>query len=96
MKSRSAYIRTIGAAEAEGTLKDVYSKMKSGPGARPAVYSSPTGDVANIVRCHGLEPEGLRLAFGLSSAIHWSEKSLPWVQREMLNTVTSRANNCFY
>jgi len=96
MNNRSAYIRTIGIAEAEGELKEVYSRMKSGPGARPAIYNSPTGDAANIVRCHSLEPEGLRLAFGLSSAIHWSEKSLPWVQREMLNTVTSRANNCFY
>jgi hypothetical protein len=95
-EQKPGWIRMIGITEAEGRLKEIYVKMRSGAGSRPAVYSAPTGDAANIVRSHSLEPEGLRLAFGISSAIHWSDKSLPWVQREMLNTVTSRANNCFY
>jgi hypothetical protein len=86
----------IGIAEADGPLKEIYSRMKANSGSRPAAYNTPTGDAANIVKSHSLEPEGLRLAFGISSAIHWSDKSLPWVQREMINTVTSRANNCFY
>lgn len=93
---KQGWVRMIGVAEAGGPLKEVYTKMRSGSGARPAVYSTPTGDAANIVKCHSLDPEGLRLAFGMSSAVHWGPKSLPWVQREMLNTVTSGANNCFY
>ncbi|MCI0628140.1 MAG: hypothetical protein L0387_41900 [Acidobacteria bacterium] len=93
---KQGWIQMIGIAEAEGSLKEVYLKMKANMGSRPAVYTSPTGDAPNIVKSHSLEPEGLRLAFGISSAIHWSEKSLPWVKREMINTVTSRANNCFY
>lgn len=90
------WIRMIGTREAEGALKEVYTTMRTNMGSRPAVYSTPTGDAPNIVKSHSLEPEGLRLAFSISTAIHWSDKSLPWTKREMINTVTSRANNCFY
>ena len=86
----------IGLADAEGPLKELYVEMKVKSGSRPAVYQTPTGEPANIIRSHSLEPEGLRLAFGLSGAIHWGPKSLPWIRREMLNTVTSGANHCFY
>jgi hypothetical protein len=92
----NGWIRMIGVQEAEGTLKELYMRMKANTNTRPAIYSTPTGDAPNIVKCHSLEPEGLRLAFWISSAIHWSERSLPWVRREMINTVTSRVNNCFY
>lgn len=90
------WIRMIGAREAEGALKEVYAAMRANMGSRPAVYSTPNGDAPNIVKSHSLDPEGLRLAFSMSTAIHWSDKSLPWTKREMINTVTSRANNCFY
>ena len=90
------WIRMIGAREAEGALKEVYAAMRTNMSSRPAVYSTPNGDAPNIVKSHSLEPEGLRLAFSISTAIHWSDKSLPWTKREMINTVTSRANNCFY
>ena len=92
----AAWIRMVGLREAEGPLRELYAAMKAGGGARPAVYEPPTGDVANIVRCHGLDPEGLRLAFAVSGAVSWSPLSLEWAEREMLNTVTSAANNCFY
>jgi hypothetical protein len=93
---KQGWIRMIGVAEAHGQLKEVYDQMKARSGSRPAIYNTPTGDAANIVKSHSLDPEGLRLAFGMSGAIHWGPKSLPWVQREMLNTVTSAANQCFY
>jgi hypothetical protein len=95
-QQKQGWIRMIGIAEADGALKEMYARMKAGGASRPAVYRTPSGDAANIVKSHSLEPEGLRLAFAISSAIHWSERSLPWVQREMINTVTSRVNNCFY
>ena len=91
---RDGWIQMIGIDEADGPLKEFYEQMKGG--WRPAVYAPPTGDAANIVKVHSLEPEGMRLAFAMSRYIQWSEKSLPWTVREMLNTVTSRANNCFY
>jgi len=93
---KQAWIKMIGLAEAEGPLKELYVQMKTKGGSRPAVYQTPTGEPANIIRAHSLDPEGLRLAFGLSGAIHWGPNSLPWVRREMLNTVTSGANHCFY
>ncbi len=94
--AREGWIQMIGVAEAEGELKELYARLRAGSGGRPAVYTPPTGDVANIVKSHSLDPEGLGLAFGMSAAIHWSPRSLPWPTREMINIVTSSANNCFY
>jgi alkylhydroperoxidase family enzyme len=94
-----AFVRMIGFAEAQtlgGPLAENYARMRGAMGSRPAVYTAPTGDAPNIVRCHSLEPEGMAHAFGLSSAIHWGDAALPWATRELINTVTSRANNCFY
>jgi hypothetical protein len=93
---KQGWIKMVGLKEAQGPLKELYTQMKAKSGSRPSVYTPPTGDVANIVKSHSLDPEGMRLAFGMSGAIHWGPHSLPWVKREMLNTVTSRANNCFY
>jgi hypothetical protein len=90
------WIRMIGFAEAKGELKEIYDKMQASAKEKPSPYDTPDGEIANIVRSHSLEPEGMRLAFGISQPIHWGDKSLPWVKREMINTVTSRANNCFY
>ena len=90
------WIKMIGVAEAEGRLKELYEQMRARGSSRPAVYIAPKGDAPNIVKSHSLDPEGLRLAFGMSGVIHWGPQSLPWVKREMLNTVTSGANNCFY
>lgn len=86
----------LGLKEAEGELKELYALVKARGSQRPAVYDPPTGDVANIIKAHSLDPEGMKLAFGMSAAIHWGPLSLPWAEREMLNTVTSAANNCFY
>jgi hypothetical protein len=94
--SKEGWIQMIGAREAQGALKEVYLKMRANMGSRPAAYSTPNGDAPNIVKSHSLDPEGLRLAFSISTAIHWSDKSLLWAKREMINTVTSRANDCFY
>ncbi len=94
-----AFVRMIGVPEAMamgGPLADVYMRMRSNASPRPAVYSTPSGDAPNIVRCHSLEPEGLLHAFGLSNTIHWGDRALPWATREMINTVTSQSNDCFY
>lgn len=96
---RTAYVRTIGFAEARelgGPIAEAYERMRTGAASRPSVYSTPDGDAPNIVRCHSLEPEGMMHAFSLSAAIHWGPHSLPWATREMINTVTSRSNDCFY
>src|SRR5262249_3686409 len=97
--TREAWVRVVGIKEAmaeDGELARVYATLRANAKGRPAVYNAPHGEPPNIIRCHGLDPEGMRLAFSLSGAIHWSEDALPWRLREMINTVTSRANDCFY
>lgn len=96
MESKQAFIPLIGHADAEGRLKELYEQGAKNGASRPAVYRTPSGEVANIVRAHSLDPEGLRLAFSASGPIHWGPSARPWAEREMINTVTSRANNCFY
>jgi hypothetical protein len=96
MTSKRAFIPLIGRAEAEGALKEIYEQFSKSGASRPAVYRTASGEVANIIRAHSLEPDGLRLAFSASGPIHWGPSARPWAEREMINTVTSRANNCFY
>jgi hypothetical protein len=93
---RDAWIPAIGLREARGRLREVYELLRSHGGGRPAIYSPPGGDVANIVKCHSLDPEGLRIVFALSGEVNWSPRSLPWRLRELVNTVVSAANDCFY
>lgn len=94
-----AFIRMIGIREAQargGALAEAYAQMAAAGESRPAVYSTPDGEAPNIVRCHSLDPEALRLAFSLSATIHWGDAALPWATREMIHTVTSWSNDCFY
>lgn len=84
------------AAAADGPLAEMYAAMQASAPSRPSVYQSPSGEPANIVRCHSLDPTGMKLAFGVGGPIHWGPRALPWATREMINTVTSQANNCFY
>jgi hypothetical protein len=93
---RDGWIRMAGLKAASGRLREVYGQLRWHGGPRPAVYYPPGGDVANIIKCHSLDPEALRLAFAVGGLVHWGPRSLPWLLREMLNTVVSAANNCFY
>ena len=93
---REAWIRVIGFEESSGPLREAYDALRAAAGVRPPAYDTPTGDAPNIIRCHGLDPDGLRLTFSLSRAVSWGPLSLTWTDRELLNTVTSGANQCFY
>ena len=87
-----AYLRVIGKQEADGDLLDAYSAMAARP--MPAVYRPPHGDAPGIIRAHSLDPELLRRTFAVSGAL--SNDALPWQSRELVNSVTSRENECFY
>ena len=95
-RAREGWVQMIGVKEATGALRETYETLRARGAQRPAVYETPSGDAPNIVKCHSLDPDGLRLAFDMSAAIHWGPLALPWAKREMLNTVTSAANDCFY
>jgi len=60
----------------------------------PPVYHPAHGDAPGIIRTHSLDPELLQRTFGVSGALAFS--TLPWADRELLASVTSRTNQCFY
>ncbi len=87
-----AYLRIIGKHEADGDLLDAYQAMAARP--MPSAYLPQHGDAPGIIRAHSLDSELLRRTFAVSGAL--SNDSLPWHSRELVNSVTSRENECFY
>jgi alkylhydroperoxidase family enzyme len=87
-----AWLGMISQAEATGALAEAYKLMDERP--MPPVYRAPHGDAAGIIRAHSLDPELLRRTFGVSGAL--AATQLPWADRELLASATSRTNQCFY
>lgn len=87
-----AWLQTVSRAQATGALADSYAAMDNRP--MPSVYQAPHGDVAGIIKAHSLDPELLRRTFSVSGAL--AATGLPWVDRELLASATSRTNQCFY
>jgi alkylhydroperoxidase family enzyme len=87
-----AWLTTISRTQATGELAEAYAAMDNRP--MPPVYQSPRSDAAGIVRAHSLDPELLRLTFSVSGALATTQ--LPWADRELLASATSRTNQCFY
>ena len=87
-----AWLATIPRSEATGPLAEVYAAMAARP--IPQAYRPPHGDAPGIIRAHSLDPELMRRTFGTSGALHGA--TLEWSERELLSSVTSRTNQCFY
>ena len=87
-----AWLTTVSKAEATGALAAAYAAMENRP--MPPVYQPPHDDAPGIIRAHSLDPELLRRTFAISGAI--ASTALPWADRELLASVTSRTNQCFY
>ncbi len=80
------WIRTVDPSEATGLLKRLYDA---------AIQRA--GKVFSVVRCQSLRPHVLRTSTNLYvELMHSSESPLARGQREMIATVVSRANGCFY
>ena len=80
-----AFIRTITPEQASGSLKRIYDDT-----IRRA------GRVWNVIRLMSVKPSTLRASMGLYTAIMHGPSKLSRAQREMIATVVSRTNNCFY
>ncbi|HEX6470953.1 MAG TPA: hypothetical protein VF069_17775 [Streptosporangiaceae bacterium] len=87
-----AWLGTIPRREAAGELADVYAAMAARP--IPEVYRPPHDDAPGIIRAHSLDAELMRRTFAVSGWLHQS--TLGWADRELISSVTSRANQCFY
>ena len=80
-----AYIDTIEIEDAEGIVKQEYDK---------GVQRS--GRVFNILKIMSLSPAALKESMRMYLAIMYSESELSRAQREMLATVVSQVNHCYY
>jgi uncharacterized peroxidase-related enzyme len=80
-----AWIKTIAPEEATGELKRLYDAAVG-----------RAGRVFNIVRVQSLNPPVLDASMKIYLAVMYGPSSLSRAEREMLATVTSWANDCFY
>ena len=88
-----AFLPLTGYHQATGVLRQVYEQMMQRP--MPPVYTPAHGDVPGIIRAHSPDPALLGRVFRLSGTMAMDE-SITWSQRELVNAVTSRLNQCFY
>ncbi len=80
-----AWIKVIEPEEASGEIKVEYDK---------AIRRA--GKVFNIVKIQGLNPRTLRASMNLYLATMYAPSGLSRAEREMIATVVSWANHCFY
>ncbi len=80
-----AYVKQISRNEATGIVDQIY-----------AAAESRAGQVANIIRVMSLDGRSAKGSLGLYSSLMKSSNSLTAARREMLATVVSNVNDCFY
>jgi hypothetical protein len=87
-----AWLGTVSRAQAVGELAETYAAMAARP--IPDAYRPPGDDAPGIIRAHSLDPVLMRRAFRITGLLHRS--ALGWADRELISSVTSRTNECFY
>ena len=83
----------IGYDASRGQLRDTYDKMRERP--LPPVYRPSHGGAPGIITAHSLDPALIPRVFTTSSTLNGAGP-LSWPERELVNAVTSRLNQCFY
>ncbi len=78
----SARIEIIDYDRAEGKMKELYDRFN--------------GQMANILRVHSLNPKSLEAHLDYYRVIMFGKSPLPRRLREMIATVVSSTNECFY
>ena len=82
-----------GYSESTGTLREIYDRMLQRP--LPPVYRPAHGGAPGIIQAHSLDPALIPKVFTTSSTLNGAGP-LSWPERELVNTITSRLNQCFY
>ena len=80
-----AWIEQISEEDATGALADIYGAA-----------TQRAGGVANILRVMSLRPKALQIFLDLYIHLMRGASTLPRTDRELLATVTSEVNGCFY
>ena len=80
-------------ATSTGELREIYDRARERP--LPPVYRPKHGGVPGIIAAHSLAPRIIPLVFGCSTTLNGSGP-LTWPERELVNALTSRLNQCLY
>lgn len=80
-----SWIEQIAEEDAKGKLASIFSAARG-----------RAGDVAHILRVMSLRPDPLGTFMRLYVQLMHDEATLSQADREMLATVTSQVNECFY
>jgi hypothetical protein len=80
-------------AASRGQLRDIYDRMRERP--LPQVYRPAHGGVPGIIAAHSLDPALVPRVFGCSTTLNGGGP-LAWPERELVNALVSRLNQCFY
>ncbi len=83
----------IGYEASRGELRGIYDKMRERP--LPPVYRPSHGGAPGIITAHSLDPALIPRVFSTSSTLNGAGP-LSWPERELVNAITSRLNQCFY
>ena len=86
-------LQIITHAQATGRLATIYQQMLARP--VPPVYRPAHGGAAGIITAHSLDPALLPKVFAVSSTLNGAGP-LTWPERELVNALTSRLNQCVY
>ncbi len=80
-------------ADAPPRLREIYDRMRARP--LPPAYRPSHGGIPGIIEAHGLDPELVPNVFGCSTTLNGAGP-LAWHERELVNALVSRVNQCFY
>ena len=82
-----------GYAASTGRLREIYDRMTQRP--MPPTYRPAHGGAAGIIQAHSLDPDLIPKVFATSSTLNGAGP-LTWPERELVNALTSRLNQCLY
>ncbi len=92
-----AWIKTIPFSEADESLQKKLGELRS---LYPREYEKPTSDVTgtdeSIIESHTLIPDAMFHSFAAYAAMMSPDLPLERRQHEMIATMVSAANDCFY
>lgn len=86
-------LQIIGYAASTGALRETYDRMLQRP--LPPVYRPAHGGAPGIVQAHSLDAGLIPKVFGCSTTLNGAGP-LSWPERELVNALTSRLNQCLY
>jgi alkylhydroperoxidase family enzyme len=76
-----------------GELREIYDRIRERP--LPPVYRPAHGGAPGIVIAHSFDPQLIPKVFSTSTTLNGAGP-LTWPERELVNTITSRLNQCLY